>query len=324
MQKALKGVNLGGWLVLEKWMTPSLFSGTTARNHFELAEIPGKAAAIRRHVASFITEDDIRWLHKIGIEAIRVPVGFWAIHGYYHYDSVKFALDWLTATAKKYNIKVLLCLHAAPGAQNNNDHSGSGRPGGVPGWYSRTNQKMTRDILLELVDLYGESIWGIELLNEPHAPTLYHRVRLQQWTRRTLATLAKHSANNLVRVASDGFMPDWWSGKIGNNTLDIHHYQCFSREARELETIDEHVLLLEQSAKKYESIRRNQPVIIGEWSATLPRSLANSVNDRAFCQAQLRHWESCSAWFFWSYKTESASSWNFRHLHKEGYFKGYL
>ena len=26
----LRGVNLGGWLVLEKWMTPSLFDGTAA------------------------------------------------------------------------------------------------------------------------------------------------------------------------------------------------------------------------------------------------------------------------------------------------------
>ena len=26
----IKGVNLGNWLVLEKWMSPGLFSGTTA------------------------------------------------------------------------------------------------------------------------------------------------------------------------------------------------------------------------------------------------------------------------------------------------------
>ena len=26
----LRGVNLGGWLVLEKWMTPSLFEGLSA------------------------------------------------------------------------------------------------------------------------------------------------------------------------------------------------------------------------------------------------------------------------------------------------------
>ena len=26
----VKGVNLGNWLVLEKWMNPALFAGTTA------------------------------------------------------------------------------------------------------------------------------------------------------------------------------------------------------------------------------------------------------------------------------------------------------
>lgn len=26
----VKGVNLGNWLVLEKWMSPALFDGTTA------------------------------------------------------------------------------------------------------------------------------------------------------------------------------------------------------------------------------------------------------------------------------------------------------
>ncbi len=26
----IKGVNLGNWLVLEKWMSPSLFAGTDA------------------------------------------------------------------------------------------------------------------------------------------------------------------------------------------------------------------------------------------------------------------------------------------------------
>lgn len=27
----IKGVNLGNWLVLEKWMNPALFEGTTAK-----------------------------------------------------------------------------------------------------------------------------------------------------------------------------------------------------------------------------------------------------------------------------------------------------
>ena len=32
----VKGVNLGNWLVLEKWMSPSLFEGTTAEDEYYL------------------------------------------------------------------------------------------------------------------------------------------------------------------------------------------------------------------------------------------------------------------------------------------------
>ena len=32
----VKGVNLGNWLVLEKWMSPALFEGTTAEDEYNL------------------------------------------------------------------------------------------------------------------------------------------------------------------------------------------------------------------------------------------------------------------------------------------------
>lgn len=32
----IKGVNLGNWLVLEKWMSPALFEGTTAEDEYYL------------------------------------------------------------------------------------------------------------------------------------------------------------------------------------------------------------------------------------------------------------------------------------------------
>ena len=47
--KKLRGVNLGGWLVLEKWMTPSLFAGLQAEDEtawcLEMAERAAKKAA---------------------------------------------------------------------------------------------------------------------------------------------------------------------------------------------------------------------------------------------------------------------------------------
>ena len=32
----VKGVNLGNWLVLEKWMSPVVFAGTTAEDEYYL------------------------------------------------------------------------------------------------------------------------------------------------------------------------------------------------------------------------------------------------------------------------------------------------
>ena len=32
----IKGVNLGNWLVLEKWMSPDLFAGTEAEDETQL------------------------------------------------------------------------------------------------------------------------------------------------------------------------------------------------------------------------------------------------------------------------------------------------
>ena len=57
----IKGVNLGNWLVLEKWMSPALFDGTTAEDEYNLPRqlSPGVyEARIRVHRSEYITERD--------------------------------------------------------------------------------------------------------------------------------------------------------------------------------------------------------------------------------------------------------------------------
>ena len=45
----LRGVNLGGWLVLEKWITPSLFEGLKATDETSYCVELGEAEATRRN-----------------------------------------------------------------------------------------------------------------------------------------------------------------------------------------------------------------------------------------------------------------------------------
>jgi glucan 1,3-beta-glucosidase len=66
--KKMRGVNLGSWLVLEKWMVPSLFEGTAATDETTWCAELGPAAAekLRAHWNSWITESDFAWLAARG------------------------------------------------------------------------------------------------------------------------------------------------------------------------------------------------------------------------------------------------------------------
>ena len=57
----VNGVNLGNWLVLEKWMNPALFAGTKADDEYWLAQdLPEEVyeARIKIHRSEYISERD--------------------------------------------------------------------------------------------------------------------------------------------------------------------------------------------------------------------------------------------------------------------------
>ena len=54
---ALRGVNLGGWLIIERWMTPSLFEGLDAGDECTLSTTKKGRERIRQHRQEFINEE---------------------------------------------------------------------------------------------------------------------------------------------------------------------------------------------------------------------------------------------------------------------------
>jgi glucan 1,3-beta-glucosidase len=57
----VRGVNTGGWFVLEPWISPSLFQGNDAIDEYTMVAAIGKEAAqskLRDHWNSWITQDD--------------------------------------------------------------------------------------------------------------------------------------------------------------------------------------------------------------------------------------------------------------------------
>ena len=124
-EQPVRGVNLGGWLVLEKWITPSVFSGLPdwVNDEWQLCEYLGYAEAekrLRNHWENWVNENEIIELKNAGINHLRIPFGYWAIEipngepwVWGSWDYVMRAVGW----AKKHGMQVMIDLHGGPGSQ---------------------------------------------------------------------------------------------------------------------------------------------------------------------------------------------------------------
>jgi glucan 1,3-beta-glucosidase len=115
----VRGVNLGGWLVLEPWITPSLFEkgGDSAVDEWTLTQNLGKSSAqtlLSQHWNSFITADDFNQISAAGMNHVRCPVGYWAVvpsdsepYVQGQLDVLDQAINW----ARDAGLKVIVDLH---------------------------------------------------------------------------------------------------------------------------------------------------------------------------------------------------------------------
>ena len=139
--KALTGTNIGGWLVLEPWITPSFFyrfldkgQNETAMDCWTVCETLGPEEGnklMRAHWTSWYSEQDIANLAKRGVEMVRLPIGDWTLDPYGPYigcmDGAADMVQWMLDTCAKYNIGVLMDVHAVRDSQNGFDNSGRTR-----------------------------------------------------------------------------------------------------------------------------------------------------------------------------------------------------
>jgi glucan 1,3-beta-glucosidase len=137
--KAMIGTNIGGWLVLEPWITPSLFyrfldkkkSEGVGMDSYTLCEALGPVEGNRvmhAHWDTWVTEDHIKQLAEREVELVRLPIGDWTLRSYEPYtgcmDGAEDRVNWFLDTCHKYGIKVLLDVHAVKDSQNGFDNSG--------------------------------------------------------------------------------------------------------------------------------------------------------------------------------------------------------
>ena len=354
----LRGVNLGGWLLLEKWMTPSLFDGLSAMDETTWSAELGTDAAerLRGHWERFIKRADFEWLANVGINAVRIPLGHWIFGPPYPYhptyganrhpfveggiEVLDRALDW----AAEFGLKVILDLHAAPGCQNGLDNGGIRD---VCEWHTRDEYiAHSVEVLGRLARRYGgaPALYGIQVLNEPHKnlPTDL----LKAYYLRAYDAIRAHCPPDRVAVLfHDGFRTHreylgfMQPPQYENVIYDVHRYQCFETSDIEMD-IRRHLQMTGDIwSREPDEIQSELalPAIVGEWSlgfdpefvALWPGPFNHALRHlddyqvdlayRAFAAAQLLAFERYHGWFFWSYRTEATPEWNFRQCVERGW-----
>jgi len=329
-ESTVRGVNLGGWLVLEKWITPSLFAGYDAEDEWTLCQAADEALLkkLRKHYANFITKQDFEWLAARGIGAVRIPVGYWIFGEAKPYlGSIEYldnAFEW----AEDTGVKILLDIHAAPGSQNGKRHSG--KAGAVTWHTNEQNIQRTLTFVTQLADRYGSSasLLGIELLNEPgrNIP----KPLLEKYYKNAYKVIRRICGKRVWAVFSDGFEPEKWRKALQgpwyrNVYVDTHEYQLFTEADKTLGVRGHIYETTIDVARDHEIMRRYHQVIIGEWCAALDaRSLIGLEKAgqyaalRAYAKAQLEVYDQAAAWFYWTYRIEGGGVWSFRDAYKMG------
>ncbi|MBN2604582.1 MAG: cellulase family glycosylhydrolase, partial [Bacilli bacterium] len=326
----IRGLNIGGWLVLEKWMTPSLYQGFDAEDEFHLLQKWGVNAEekLENHRNNFIKEEDFKWIKEYGIDTLRIPVGHWLFDAQPPYFSAKRHLDRAFEWALKYGLSILLDVHAAPGCQNGFDNGGLS---GVCEWHlDKQNIDQTIQFIETLCRVYQghPSLVGIQLLNEPSVDI--ELKILEDFYVRGYETVRKQLGKDIYVVFHDGFRLNVWENFFRKNQfenvyLDTHMYQVFSGEDQR-STVSEIIQKVSvQRTKELHEVKQYVDVIVGEWSLGIPDKAKNEASDsfqleviyRAVGNSLLTSFESVSGWFFWNYKLADDSvqqngGWSFR------------
>jgi hypothetical protein len=293
----INGVNLGNWLVLEKWMSPELFAGTDAEDEYWLPRRLSRdvyEARIRQHRSEYINERDFMTIKSWGLDTVRIPVPYFIFGDREPFMGCIGELDKAFAWAEKYGLKILIDLHTAPEGQNGFDNGGIS---GVCKWAQNPSEvEFVLTVLERLAERYAkrDGLWGIEVLNEPVSEEMWAFAEIQKRyppVDQKMAIGSKGIPIDFLRqfyidaydrirvylpedkyvVIHDGFRLTAWKNfmqeeKYKNVVLDTHQYLMMAEMMGYSGDINGYDKMINEIfINGIEEMENYFPVICGEW-----------------------------------------------------------
>jgi len=161
----LRSIGIGGWLMMEGYM----LGGKNIPEHVfknRIKALYGKKGLERftsEFQNHFFNESDVAGIKKLGFNCARLPINYRVLAGKNGFKLLDNVVKWF----RKYNVYLILDLHAAPGSQNYDWHSDSN--GVARLWNGNRSIKQTISLWDKISKRYKneEYIAGYDILNEP-------------------------------------------------------------------------------------------------------------------------------------------------------------
>eukprot|EP00403_Amphidinium_massartii_P023490 CAMPEP_0178386368 /NCGR_PEP_ID=MMETSP0689_2-20121128/8525_1 /TAXON_ID=160604 /ORGANISM="Amphidinium massartii, Strain CS-259" /LENGTH=407 /DNA_ID=CAMNT_0020006705 /DNA_START=14 /DNA_END=1234 /DNA_ORIENTATION=+ len=333
-----RGTNLGGWLMLEPGPAYPLFvdwrqyanlpEDATVKDleHEDeysfcqaLLEAGGpelRKQVFKEHRQRHYTEATFRKIKEAGLNAVRVPFGYWTVFGPSDNDPYEGpcldVLDEAVRLAGEVGLQVLLDLHSCPGGENG--QRPSGRCDSSWTW-TKWRQEESLDVLSFVAERYRDCacVTGLQVCNEPAESIPLEKLCGYYENAIEVVRQAGMSAGQVAIVCpvfTQGRLSsvaDYWHRrgnlfKYDNVAFDIHYYHCFSF-VWGLLSHRQHLGMVEEHARQLALL---PGAVVGEFS--LARQSTFSDEEQVeFAGHQLRGYNhSTHGWFFWNWNDDPA------------------
>ncbi|KAG5241777.1 glucan 1,3-beta-glucosidase [Salix suchowensis] len=315
---------------------PSVFKMTivsSLQGEYQLTNGYGPDRApqvLQDHWNSYITEEDFRFMSENGLNAVRIPVGWWIASDPtppkpFVGGSLK-ALDNAFTWAQKYGMKVIVDLHGVQGSQNGNDHSGT--RDGYQEW-GESNIQETVAVIDFLAERYADKpgLAAIELMNEPMAPGI-DLDTLKKYYQAGYDAVRKHSENayvilsNRLGPADSKELLSFASG-LKRVAIDVHYYNLFSDSFNSMNPQQNIEYIYNQRASALATVTTtNGPLsFIGEWTGEWAVQGASMQDYQNFAKAQLDvYGRATFGWAYWAYQC-AENHWSLKWMIENNYIK---
>lgn len=349
-----RGVSLGGWLLLEPGPSRELFArhapspgAPVATCEWELMQAlrsKGALADLVAHRENFITRADLERIRLLGLNAVRIPFGYWVVLGSTANDPYFGpSLGWLDRAVRwceELGLQVLLDLHGAPGGESAEAPCGRRQRAPEKWHWRRWRFQESLQALEILAKRYAssEAVTGIAVCNEP-SPSVPLRTLCRFYASAVEKIRGAGMCKDTVTIVLPVFqrsLPDFakcWDVEVrraarakggdaahGDLCFEVHWYHCFENEWHG-RTFAQHLRAVQEHAHEL----RNYPILVGEWSLALGRGsqpglLSHDEMRQAFAHAQLvAYREASHGWFFWSWSDSGGGmDWDWQQSHRQG------